>query len=166
VYIVFVDLTSEYVSESVSITCPVPADGVSADRCITLNAAAAKQFKAMKYRQPLWKPDQGTNFLLSFWWQPDKDKFTEKDAPKTLRSLVYKGVYPYTKTMPLHIEADLTSGSPPYIRVTVGGQSFRSANRLHESQWSFIAVTKKDRTVKLYLGIGVSFPPSSCPSER
>ena len=134
----------------------VPTEGTAAERCIILNKAAAVQFKALKYRQGLWKPDQGTNFLLSFWWQPDKERNTADDAPKTLRSLVYKGVYPYTATMPLHIEADLTMGSPPYVKVTVGGQSFRSNNRLHESEFSFICVTKEDRVVKLYLGVGVS----------
>jgi len=132
----------------------VPPEGVAADRCIPLKSAAAKRFKAIKYRQDFWTPDQGTNFMLSFWWQPDKDRNTGEDAHKTLRSLVYKGVYPYSATVPLHVEADLTSGSPPYVKVTVGGQSFRSANRLHESEFSFISVTKDDRVVKLYLGVG------------
>jgi len=133
----------------------IPAEGVAADRCISLASAAAKQFKAIKYRQKFWAPTQGTNFMLSFWWQPDKERNTGETAPKSLRSLVYKGVYPYTAMVPLHIEADLTSGSPPYVKVTVGGQSFRSANRLHESQFSFICVTKDDQHVKLYLGVGV-----------
>jgi hypothetical protein len=136
----------------------VPAEGTAAERCIVLNQAAAKEFKAIKYMPRLWKPDQGDNFLLSFWWQPDKARNTADDAPKSYRSLVYKGVYPYTATTPLHIEADLTSGSPPYVKVTVGGQSFRSNNRLHESEFSFICVTKENRVIKLFLGIGVSAP--------
>jgi len=142
----------------------VPSEGKSADRCVVLNDAGVKRFKAIKYRQKLWKPDQGTNFLLSFWWQPDKARNTGDDAPKTLRSLVYKGIYPYSATTPIHIEADLTSGSPPYVKVTVGGKSFRSSNRLHESEFSFICVTKEDRVVKLWLGIGVSSaPPRRAP---
>ena len=134
----------------------VPSEGTAADRCILLNDAGVKRFKAIKYRQKLWKPDQGTNFLLSFWWQPDKAKNTAEDAEKTLRSLVYKGIYPYSTTTPIHIEADLTTGSPPYVKVTVGGKSFRSSNRLHESEFSFICVTKEDRVVKLWIGVGVS----------
>lgn len=100
----------------------------------------------------------GTNFLLSFWWQPDQIKMKDQDGKvvPSLRSLVYKGIYPYGKTTPLHVEADLTSGAPPYVKVTVGGQSFRSANRLHETQFSFICVAKEDRVVRLYLGVGVS----------
>ena len=136
----------------------VPAQGLASDRCIALTSAAVKQYRAVKYRQKLWRPAQGTNFLLSFWWQPNKEKFKDVNAPKSLRSLVYKGNYPYPsggiEKAPLHVEADLTSGSPPYIKVTVGGQWFRSASRVHESEFSFIAITKDDRVVKLYLGVG------------
>ena len=38
----------------------VPPEGSAADRCIALNSAAVKTFKAVKFRQALWKPDQGT----------------------------------------------------------------------------------------------------------
>lgn len=148
----------------------VPADGDSAKRCIPLDSAGVKEFKAIKYRQVLWKPEQGTNFLLSFWWQPNAAKFVDKDHAnqpiKSLRSLVYKGTYPYSSVTPLHIEADLTSGSPPYIKVTVGGKSFRSANRLHATEFSFIAVTKEDNLVRLYVGAGVSIPPPISPPSN
>jgi hypothetical protein len=136
----------------------VPADGDMSKRCIPLNTAAVKEFKAIKFRQVLWKQEQGTNFLLSFWWQPEAGKYVDKEHAnqkiKSLRSLVYKGTYPYSLVTPLHVEADLTSGSPPYIKVTVGSKSFRSANRLHATEFSFIAVTKDDNVVRLYIGAG------------
>ena len=139
----------------------IPAKGKLDLRCINLNAAPTKIFKATDEGQSdrLWVQDKAFNFAVTFWWRPNPGETYEDEG---IKSLIYKGpitsktapVVPEKK--PLHIQVDGTNKDTPELLVTVAGQQervpFAKCPTLKDDVFTFIAVTKRDQSISVWCG--------------
>ncbi len=64
-----------------------------------------------------------------------------------IRSIVYKGQPTVPSTVQLAIGADVVGNNPPKIAVTVGGVTRSSVNKINAKGFTFVAVSKQQKTV-------------------
>lgn len=139
----------------------IPAKGSLDKRCVGIKSADQIHWKGNAENTParMWAQDKAPNFAFTFWWRPIPE---ESYADPGIKSLIYKGpiadasnpVVPDVK--PLHIQVDATNKDTPELLVTVAGVQgrvpFAKCPTLKEAKFTFIGVTKRDKSISVWCG--------------
>eukprot|EP00960_Hanusia_phi_P078004 768766-Hanusia_phi.AAC.14 len=137
----------------------IPGKGSLDERCISMNMNMIKVFKGSKPgSEMLWKQSTAPNFAVSFWWKP---KIPDSYEKKVRKSLLYKGpkIAMHSKlpsNVPLHIEVEPDGNSVSLIVTVAGYESKVPAEKctmLTKQEFTFIAVTKRDSSITVWLGM-------------
>jgi hypothetical protein len=115
--------------------------------CQELNSAEVKVFRSAKWTPSLWKKDASTTFLVSMWWRPQKRVWKDEGMPRTI---AYKGQPTVPDTVQFSIAVE---PSTKKVIVTVAGKIHTSTNALADTGFTFLAVSKQNQKVILWMGV-------------
>lgn len=117
-------------------------------QCQELNAAEVKRFTSEKWHPTLWKKDASKDFMVSLWWRPKKDQSFKNDGKD--KTIVYKGPAEVPEKVQFGIALD---PGTKHIKVDVAGKSFESKNTVADKGFTFMAVTKQNLRITIWMGI-------------